>query len=232
MTLIQSKQVSKVLAGHIKVSGFSASGGSSDVTTALGAAVATAGSGGVAVPLQPSPNEATVGVVTVGNNRVEIDDGGFDDGNGNEVYGRLTESGGVYSLTYYSLVGGVQTPYTFAAATSIDFEFSYRFDFARVPADFAITSGYRVVGGGGSSSGGVNTYTELLTITATNTLANLTKTPDVTANVLLIVNGVVYSTLGNGEFSLAGKVLNWIPNNAGFSLEVTDKVVAQYTSLE
>lgn len=232
MTLIQSKQVSKVLAGHIKVSGFSASGGSNDITTALGTAVASAGNGGVAVPLQVSGNEVTVGVVTTGNNRAEIDDGNLDDGNGNEVYGRLTESGGVYTLTYYSLVADTETAYTFGASTSIDFEFGYRFDFSRLPADFAITTAYRIVDPGGKTGGGASLHTELLTVTAADTVSNLAKTPDSTANVILLINGLAYSTLGNADFAVAGKAITWNSGNAGFSIEVNDKVIAQYTTLE
>lgn len=231
---VQAKQISKIITGHIKVSGFNTTAANSDViTTALSTALATAGAGGVSVPLQASSGDSGIGVVTLGSsNRVEINDGSLDDGNGNEVYGRLTESGGVYTLSYYSLIANVETAYTFGSAETIDFEFSYRFDFERLPPDFAVVTAYKVLSGGGGGSGGHSVTTELVTVTATNTLADLAKTPDVTANVFLVINGLAYSTLGNADFSLAGKAITWNQANAGFPITTTDKVIAQYTTLE
>ena len=42
----------------------------------------------------------------------------------NEVYGRVTKAGSVWSLTYYSMVSDVETPYTFASGTPIDWAYT------------------------------------------------------------------------------------------------------------
>lgn len=44
----------------------------------------------------------------------------IDDGNNNEVYGRLSWSGTEYIITWYSFVSGTETPYTFTTTPSID----------------------------------------------------------------------------------------------------------------
>jgi hypothetical protein len=43
------------------------------------------------------------------------------DGAGNEVYGRLTNSGSTWTLSYYSLIVGVETAYTFASSSGISY---------------------------------------------------------------------------------------------------------------
>ena len=47
----------------------------------------------------------------------------IDDGSGNEVYGRLSYVGGNYTLTWYSLVSGVETSYNFTASVDLDLAF-------------------------------------------------------------------------------------------------------------
>lgn len=47
----------------------------------------------------------------------------IDDGSGNEVYGRLTYSGGSYTLTWYSMVAGVETSYNFTSSVDLDLAF-------------------------------------------------------------------------------------------------------------
>ena len=47
----------------------------------------------------------------------------------------------------------------------------------------------------------------------------------------LIVNGQEFNNLTLASaFSVLGTALTWIPLNAGFDLEITDKVVARYTT--
>lgn len=69
----------------------------------------------------PSTTSTTTGVVTVAPyNRVILrNDSGssaadpFSDTSGNEVYGRITESGGAWTLTFYVLDGVTETAYSF-----------------------------------------------------------------------------------------------------------------------
>jgi hypothetical protein len=156
--------------------------------------------------------------------------------NGEEVYGRLTEATGAYTLSYYTLDNtGAEAAYTFGAATNIDFEFIYRFDFARFPTDGVIGVSARNISNDPSGSGG-SLYREQLTVTATNTLSNVTKTP-INANVFtLAINGVTYDTFGGGaarvSVNLSTKAVTWSSSNAGFSIDTTDRVIAEYTTNE
>jgi len=234
---IKSKQIEKNLSASIQIAGFSAAGADDVVTSAITTALSTAGNGGVSVPLQVSSNIDTIGVITASpNNRVEIWDNTTKDkivdSSGEEVYGRITESGGVYTLTYYSLNAstGVETAYSFGNTTSIDFEFNYRFDFARFPTDAPIAVGARNVTQDPGGSGKV--YTEKLNVTAQNTIADLAKTPTATSNVMLYINGVVYDTFATASFSVSGKAITWSAANSGFNVETTDRVVAKYTTNE
>lgn len=228
---LKAKQIVKILSAPIRVSAFAASSSSNVVTTAITTALSTAGSGGVSVPLQISTGESVIGVITSSSsNRVEIYDtttkDKLQDADANEVYARLTQSAGVYTLSYYSLVGGTETSYTFPSSTNIDFEFNYRFDFDRYPADAAISIGTRNISQDPRSSGG-SPFSELVTVTAQNTLANLTKPPVVSSTIALFVNGEAFDSF-SGAFSLSGQALTWSSSNAGMVLDTTDRVVARY----
>lgn len=234
--MLPAKQIEKILSGFIRVSAFTANGTSDTVTTPITSALSTAGDGGVSVPLQVSSSVAVVGVVTAtGKNLVALYDATtkskIDDGDGNEVYARLTESGGAYTLTYYSLVAGTETSYSFASDTSIDFEFIYRFDFGRTPADFAVATAQRNVSDDPASGGALTAQMiEPIACTATNTLDDLSETPTAATSVILFVNGVAINAFGGGSaaFSISGVAITWSASNAGFALATTDKVLAVY----
>lgn len=235
--MVKAKQIEKNLSAYVRVGAFSATGTDDVVTTPITTALNTAGDGGVSVPLQPSTAVGTIGVITTSpNNRVEIYNATtkekINDASGDEVYGRLTHSGGVYTLSYFTLPSsGTETAYNFASSTSIDFEFSYRFDFGRYPTDGAIAVRARNVSDDPAAGGG-RTVVEQLTVTGQNAIANLTFTPTTTANVLLIVNRAVYETLGTAAFSVSGRTITWSAANAGFNIETTDRVIASYTTNE
>jgi hypothetical protein len=226
---IQSKQINKIQAGVIRIAGLAVTGGTFNITTALSTALSTAGAGGISVPVQPSVNEG-LGLITTGlTNRVEINDGTLAAA-GNEIYSRLTEAGGVYTLTFFTLVNGVETAHSFASATTIYVDVPYRFDFWRLPTDSPIATSYRIIGGASGTAQAI-LQTEPLAVTATNTLANLSKVPNVPANLTLSVFGVLHYTIAPADFTVNGQAITWNPANAGFSLAVGDRVIAQYTTL-
>lgn len=228
MALVQSKQVKKFIDAYVGVTSFTASSTSTVVTTAITTALSSAGSGSVSMPLQVA-SATQVGVISTGNNRVEIYDSATKEklvSSGLEVYGRLTQASGVYTLSYYVLNTGVETAVT--VATDIDFEFPYRFDFARVPSDFAISVKTKFVGEDPTGSG-YSIIREIRNVTALNTLASLSKTP--LYGVELIVNGVSELSVGT-SFSVLGKAITWNPTNAGYALETTDTVIAVYETNE
>lgn len=80
----------------------------------------------------PSTGILVEGVVVTGvyNKVVLKNDVGdsFEDGLGNLVYGRLTESAGVWTLSFYVDISGVETPYDFTVASDITWYFQELFN--------------------------------------------------------------------------------------------------------
>lgn len=228
-----------LFSGSVQVNGFTASTGITTCTAALTTALSGAGRGGVTVPLQVSLTEDAIGVITTGaNNLCELFDSAtkekLKDGLGNELYGRLSESAGAYSLSYYSLVAGVETGFNFTAPKNIDFRFNYRFDGASLPTDFVLSANARSVNQDPSGRGGGSPYAEKLTVTALNTLTDLAKTPAANTTLRLIVNGESVDAFdgSSAPFELAGKTIVWSATNAKYSLETTDRVIARYYTNE
>lgn len=82
----------------------------------------------------PSTSQTVQGIVVNApyNLNYFLDTNGDDilDGSGNKVYGRLTNTGGVggtWTVTYYSLVSGVETPYSFTGSHTIQWYYQQLF---------------------------------------------------------------------------------------------------------
>jgi hypothetical protein len=238
MAKFQPKQIAQFFHVLIRVGAqaYASAAASTIVTTSITTALGTAGRGGVSVPVQITAADTTVGIITTTTkNRVEIYDSTtkqkYKSLNGDEVYARLTEAAGVYTLTYYTQVAGVETAYTFpAVAGSIDFEFSYNFDFDRIPVDAMTGIQTRNVSED-PAGGGALVFREALTPTGVNTIPAATKTPISAARSQLIVNGKTESSF-SGAFTVAAKVFTWVPGSAGYNLATTDEVVAEYATNE
>jgi hypothetical protein len=228
MPLLQPKQVEKYLNGFVRVNAFAGTGASNNVTAAITTALSTASSSGGSVPVQVSGATQQGVVVGTNLNRVAVFAAAtklpIADSDAREVYGRITEAAGVYTLTYYVLVAGVETAHTLAA-TSIDFEFSYQFNFADLPANFAtgVTARNVVEDAGGGALFEVQTVTP----TALNTLPTLSFAPNPANSLVLEVNGQSCRSSA-GFFSLAGTTITWTPATAGFNVTTTDSIIASY----
>jgi hypothetical protein len=236
MTRLKSKQIERILAAPIRLTGLAVATttASTVVTTPITTALSTVGDGGVSVPVVVSSSNG-LGLVTTGaSNRVEIYSATSKDKilatNGEEVYGRLTEASGVYTLSYFTLPNsGTETAYTFPAAATIDAEISYRFDFDRLPVDALIAMSSRNIAQDASSASGT-LFGELIAVTATNTLAALTKTPTSQSIVEMVVNSGRQEP--GWDFTISGKTVTWNAANAGFALVTTDRVYFLYATLE
>ncbi|QGM46114.1 hypothetical protein [Methylocystis heyeri] len=206
-TNIQSKQIDKTLLAAVGIAGFNTSAANSDnISAALGTALATAGFAGGAVPLQAGAaptavsQKGTEGVEVGADNIVPVFLNGpsrvrATDRLGNDIYGKVTKVGAVYTLSYFSAPGGVEAAYTWAAATAVDLEIPYWFYFADIPADALMAITERHV----NPAGGVTAtpFSEALAVTALNTVASLTNTPRAGYPLWFTVNGVVVEN-GNG----------------------------------
>ncbi len=147
MALTEKKQINALITTPIVVSGFAtANGASNDVTTAIGARLTTAGYNGTALSVANSANETAYGfVTTAGRNRVEI----YDVTNkrrlrttdGYVVYGRISYSIGVYTLTYYyKNAVQAETATAIAGPITINFVVNYRSKFVSTPLDENVTA--------------------------------------------------------------------------------------------
>ncbi|MDJ0596385.1 MAG: hypothetical protein QNJ72_41490 [Pleurocapsa sp. MO_226.B13] len=237
--LIKRKQLDWVFSAGVQVQSFSTSASSTDdVTSVITSALSSAGRGGSSVPLVISGGEESQGVITTGDfARIEIEsainkDKIAGDENNNEVYARLSESSGTYTLTYFYLDDtGAEQSYSFASPTDINFSFNYRFVADKLPADAIIGQlGMQISQDPGGNRQKV--VRERLTVTATNTLTDLTQSIAEPTQLQLIINGVDYHTGTGQPVTLTGQTPGW--NSAAFGtekawdIETTDTVFAVY----
>jgi hypothetical protein len=230
---IQPKQIAKLLQAWVGIAGFTAAGGTSDtITSVLTTALGTAGNGGVSVPLQVGSGSQEGVNTSTGFNQTQVflasNGDRLVDGAGNDVYAKITNSGSVWTLSYFSAPNGTETPYTMVASTVINFEVPYVFTFDHLPYTAIAAMIERHIAPDLATFGYRQTM-ETLTVTATNTLANAAYAPNGTT-ALLLVNGVAYTATGAAPpFSYSGKTLTWSAANAGFSLATTDDVKFVYS---
>lgn len=100
-----------------------ASGGSTDVSTELFGKIPSTGQTVLGVVVNTPYNKVVLRQATGVNAGDE-----FVDGSGNQVYGRLTESTGIWTLTYYVDISGTETPYSFASPVNIAWYYQELFD--------------------------------------------------------------------------------------------------------
>lgn len=238
--LIQSKQVSKLVASRVTVAGYNYTAGvgvtSFDGTVDMTTALATAGNGGIPVPVQQYIQGTQSGVITAGRNIVEIYDSvtGLkmyaDTAAGEEIYGRVTFAAGVYTIGLFTMIAGVETAYEFLTNQVIDYVFPYVFTFATLPEDalLGIKSTY-VNDDPTSGLSDPRTYTEILPVTGLNAIAGGITFPYTTGVAWMSVNGQWLSTL-DGSFTLAAGLQTVVWNNAiaGYNLDTTDVVTIKY----
>lgn len=235
MALTDRSQLNWLQDARIGALNFASGVGSSAVVTSpITTVLSTAGDGGVSVPLRVF-SATQSGVITTGSDNIVIIVNAatkrpIADSAGNEVYGKITESG-AYTLSYFSLVAGVETVYTFASTVNIDFYFAYRFDAATLPKNALISIGSKLIQQDPSVNAGSTIKAEKLTVTALNTLSALTLgTPTSATNIFLIINNLTYNAFGgaNAAFSVSGTAITWSAANAAFNIQTTFDVVAWY----
>jgi hypothetical protein len=137
--------VSKKLLTYIGVQGTISSGANaSKIVTAEILAASPSGT--------PGGSVSVAGIVTtIPNNKVQIRSSAnqqpIESAPGeSDIYGRLTESGGIYTLSYFYDAAGVETAFTMPADVAIDILFPESVDFADLPFN-AIINGVSFVDG-------------------------------------------------------------------------------------
>ncbi len=206
------------------------------VTTELTTAALTAGNNGTAVDNVPSTAFDVAGwSVSAPQNYVYLsDDTNLDaipDANDKDVFARITESAGVYTIRYLSLVAGVEVPYAFTAAETIIFTTFYNNEFDDLPYDMMTRiPNVRLLED--PAGGGVSSFAEgeSNTVTGDDTFSALANTPLAGAKVTLIINSETY--VEDLHFTRSGTALTWTftkgSPNFGFTVKTTDDVSAYY----
>jgi len=239
MSLLQAKQIKKIISGFITLSPKLVNSGTTSVniTAEIITLLTTAGFNGSALSNLESTNETLAGIIT--NTPYNFVDISLNPdltklstitSSYKEVYGRITKVGADWIVTYYYFnTSGVETPYTLTDNYSFRLNIPYRFELKNLPSDFAIK--YRSDNPNSSGGTGSNAllFTEVLTVSAPNIVSDLTYLPYLSSNITLNVNGEVLNHIGvTKPFSVIGKVITWDPVVAKFNLAISDKVVAQY----
>ncbi len=137
MTRAEKKQIDNNKIANQIVAGFVASGNNDVVTSEL---VTAAAVDGVTV-IASDGSESSLGfLVTIPNNKIKIIDNIsktlIADLNSNEIFGRLTESSGVYTLSYFSIQSGIET--VVVINQTIDFLPAYNYALKDFPFNSAI----------------------------------------------------------------------------------------------
>ena len=231
MTRLKPKQIDDNQISRMGVVNFAGVGASNVVTAEITSA---ASADGVSV-LASSGVKASPGFsVTPGVNKSLLFDASSKeaivDDSGNEVFGRLTQAAGIYTLSYFSIIAGVETSYVLPA-TPIDFYVSYNYLAKDFPYDANIRVTAVQVGEDPSGKTGRTIRNEKVTVTATNTLADIARTPLINS-ISLYVRGKSETEGASESFTISGKTITWIPAQAEYDLETTDDVTVHYNTLE
>lgn len=146
---------------------------------------------------------------------------------GRSIFGRLTFASGVWTLSFFTLVGGTETAFNFSghpqSGTAISFRYCEMVAFENIDPFAQVYNGENV--DEVMLNGVRRYYRNALTITTNSqTSLSLPKAPATDALDLteLSVNGQMmeYGT----DYSISGSTLTWNTAAAGFSLSTTDKV--------
>ena len=138
----------------------------------------------------------------------------------------LTVSNTNYAFCFITRAAGSYVPYYNSSLIPIDFTIPVIADWVCVKSsDMLNMAGNKFIdisGGSGSNKWIV----ESVSISAPNTISNLTFNPYLNSAVSLELNGIdlIYTT----EFTLAGKVITYLPNGAGYNIATTDSCIAKY----
>lgn len=149
-----------------------------------------------------------------------------------QVFGKLTYATGVWTLTFYTVVAGVDTPYEFQAADpNVGLDIGFRYcevvEFKDLNPLAAVNYGESFTSVHISGTAG-NSAVETLTVTADGQTAFVlahAPAPADAAKAVLTVNGIRYQY--TTDFTITGADLVW--NNNSCTLETSDSVMAEYT---
>jgi len=224
MSLIKSKQLD-VLIGTIRQvpDAFTLAAAGSVTVTASFAGKTAGGNNTTSGVATTSPQNKVV-LIRADNGEIVTDD------QGTQVYGRLTEAAGVWTITYYTTDGaGGESAFTFATEDAVGKLVDIRYPEVVQLKDvnpLDVVNGLDDVDESDFDPSKHQHQVDGFAATAAQTSFTLTQTPKNNVNVLMKVNGVDYRNGVGKDFTVSGTTATWL--NALFALEVDDDVLFVY----
>ena len=183
--------------------------------------------------MTPGGSDTVVGVYTAPpqnkvylRNRATLK--GFQDTNGQQVIGRLTESTGVWTLTFFVIQSGAEVAYNFTGSTDVGANFDFRWCESKQLKDANATAVVNFGEGideiAASSPLTHQHQVDYYTATASQTAFTASATPKDATDAALYVNGVRYKYIT--DFTFVGTAVTWL--NTDFTLGVGDIVTLEY----
>lgn len=147
-----------------------------------------------------------------------------------QIFGRLTESASIWTLSFYVLIAGVETVYDFTGhadvGSNIEYTYFHSIQIGSSSPTNVVNLFENIDEINASSPLSHQHKIEVKTIVSQNTIPSLVEEPKDSTDVKLIVNKLAYTN--NVDFTIVGKVITWVQGTAGFDIETTDEVVVVY----
>lgn len=149
----------------------------------------------------------------------------------NQVYARLTELAGVWTLSFFTAPNGVETAFNFTGHADLGKEFDYRWcetiQLANAMPTAVVDVGESIDEILATSPAVHNHIQETIPVAANGQkVFTLSQTPKDDNDVVLTVNGLRYNNGAGKDFTVAGTILTW--TDQSFAMETTDSVVVDY----
>ena len=158
-----------------------------------------------------------------------ISDGTFEN---NQIYARLTETGNVWTLSFYTAPGGAETLFSFAGHPDLvgdlfDYRWCETIQLSNAMPTAVVDVGESIDEILATSPAAHVHIQESLPVTAPGqTLFTLSAVPKDPLDVVLTVNGLRYNNGPGKDFAVIDTTITW--TNLSFTLETTDSVVVDY----
>ncbi len=160
-----------------------------------------------------------------------------DSADGSSVFGRLTESAGTWTLSFFTLIAGVETAYDFSAdydggahplaGDNFDFRWCESVQIKDSSPTAIVYAGEGIDEFDPSSPTNHQHITETVAVTSNGqTGFALSQTPKDAADVIMTINGVEYEYGVGKDYTISGSTVTWLDND--FTLATTDEVRFSY----
>ena len=153
------------------------------------------------------------------------------------VFGRLTESAGTWTLSFFTLIAGIETAYDFSAdydggahplaGDNFDFRWCESVQIKDSAPTAIVYAGEGIDEFDPSSPTNHQHIVETIAVTSNGqTGFALSQTPKDATDVVMTVNGVRYEYGAGKDYTIAGSTVTWL--DVDFTMATTDEVIFTY----